>query len=99
MSVETKPAITYTQRSLGIACPFCGRNDTLEFAHNGRFLAVECALGKGGCGARGPQTVRHGEAVAMWNKRSPVEMIVPKSDKEQTLANVLIDFLRDWQAS
>ena len=58
-----------TYRTLGKQCPFCGRMDTLEFAHRGNVLAVECAVIRGGCGARGPEVRKHGEAVKLWNRR------------------------------
>ena len=56
-------------RALGIRCPFCGRMDTLEFAHRDRYLAVECAIVRGGCGARGPETVKRSDAVRLWDRR------------------------------
>lgn len=56
-------------RAIGQQCPFCGRKNTLEFAHRGRYLSVECAVTRGGCGARGPECRKHGDAVARWNKR------------------------------
>lgn len=60
-------------RALGIRCPFCGREDTTEFAHRGVYLAVECAKVRGGCGARGPEEVKRRDAVALWNRRWDAE--------------------------
>ena len=86
------------RRLSDVSCPFCGRRDTMEFAHHGRFLAVECAAVKGGCGARGPEAVRHGEAVQLWNQRPAVRKKRSGAD-ERMLADVLIAFLQEWKSS
>ena len=57
-------------KKIGLRCPFCGKEETLEFAHRGSYLAVECAIARGGCGARGPEAMKHGEAVQLWNNRT-----------------------------